>query len=115
MKCLGRYPNGAAHTLILSEIFRLNVDTSHFDVGEFQRIGELGSTPETAKRIILKERGHSCESCGITSWMGIPAPLDLHHIRGKKEGNTRENVILLCPNCHAQTHNYRGRQKRKGK
>ena len=36
-------------------------------------------------------------------------PLEVHHKDGNHENNLEENLQLLCPNCHAQTENYRTR------
>ena len=54
---------------------------------------------------------HYCEKCGLNSWQGQPIPLEIHHINGVNTDNRLENLILLCPNCHALTNNYRGRAK----
>ena len=61
----------------------------------------------------LKE--HKCEQCGITEWNGQPAPIELDHINGVRTDNRLENLRILCPNCHAQTKTYRGRNKNKNK
>lgn len=54
-----------------------------------------------------------CEICNIEQWLGKAAPLELHHINGNNLDNSLENLQILCPNCHAQTDNYRaGNQKR---
>jgi hypothetical protein len=54
---------------------------------------------------------HKCECCGITEWNGQPAPIELDHIDGNRYNNTIENLRILCPNCHAQTDTYRGKNK----
>lgn len=50
-----------------------------------------------------------CESCGRNEWSGRPIPLELDHINGRREDNRLDNLRVLCPNCHAQTDTYRGR------
>lgn len=52
---------------------------------------------------------HKCECCGLTSWNGKPIPLELHHVNGVKDDLRIENLQILCPNCHAFTDNYRGK------
>ena len=37
--------------------------------------------------------------------------LELHHIDGNHSNNELSNLTLLCPNCHALTDNYRGKNK----
>ena len=54
-----------------------------------------------------------CESCGLTSWLGQEIPLEVHHIDGNRHNNTIENYQLLCPNCHALTDSYRGKNSAK--
>lgn len=60
---------------------------------------------------LLKEgyKEYKCENCGLTHWLNQPIPLELHHKDGNRFNNTLENYILLCPNCHAFTENYRGK------
>lgn len=67
-------------------------------------------------RIRLLEEGykeHRCENCGLTEWLGRPIPLELHHKDGNRFNNTLENFQLLCPNCHALTDSYRGKNSAK--
>ena len=52
---------------------------------------------------------HICEVCGLNEWTGRPIPLELHHVDGNHQNNTLPNLQLLCPNCHALTENYRGK------
>jgi len=56
-----------------------------------------------------------CESCKLFVWNDQPIPLELDHIDGDKTNNELNNLRMLCPNCHAQTDHYRGRNMRKYK
>lgn len=55
---------------------------------------------------------HICSSCGGTTWMGKEIPLELDHINGINNDHRLENLRLLCPNCHAQTDTYCGKNKK---
>jgi hypothetical protein len=44
-------------------------------------------------------------------WQGQPIALELEHINGDNTDHRIENLQILCPNCHAQTPTYRGRNK----
>ena len=50
-----------------------------------------------------------CEWCGISTWNGLQAPLEVDHIDGSHTNNRIENLRILCPNCHAQTDTYKGK------
>ena len=50
-----------------------------------------------------------CSSCGKSSWLGRQIPLELDHRDGNNRNNELSNLRLLCPNCHALTPTYRGR------
>lgn len=54
-----------------------------------------------------------CEECGNTQWNGLPIPLEVHHKDGNRKNNELTNLQLLCPNCHALTPTYRGKNKKK--
>lgn len=65
------------------------------------------------KRLIdegLKEERY--EKCKNTEWLKQPIPLELDHINGDNRDNRIENLRILCPNCHALTPNYSGKNKR---
>jgi AcrR family transcriptional regulator len=50
-----------------------------------------------------------CERCGLREWLGEPMSMQLHHINGRGKDNRLENLEFLCPNCHALTVNWGGR------
>jgi hypothetical protein len=50
-----------------------------------------------------------CSSCELEEWLGGPIPLQLDHIDGDRRNNELKNLRLLCPNCHALTDTYCGR------
>jgi hypothetical protein len=58
----------------------------------------------------LKE--NRCERCGIGDWLGAPLSMALHHVNGDGDNNRLGNLKMLCPNCHAQTPNFSGRNRR---
>lgn len=67
-------------------------------------------------RIKLLREGYKearCECCGLTTWLNQEIPLELHHKDGNRHNNTIENFQLLCPNCHAFTDSYRGKNSAK--
>ena len=51
---------------------------------------------ETYKKITQK--------CFVCDYEDI---VDLHHLDGNKENNSKENLIGLCPNDHRKIHNYK--------
>lgn len=57
----------------------------------------------------LQEQPHQCNVCKNMEWCGKKIPLELDHIDGDPENNIRENLRLICPNCHAQTDTYKGK------
>ena len=102
-------------------IEQYNLDISHFtgqgwkrdkiDISIFQYNKSVKS--EVMIRALTILRGWKCEKCGRTEWEGQKIPLCVHHVDGNHINNQIENLQILCPNCHAQTDNYCGRNKRK--
>lgn len=57
----------------------------------------------------------ACSVCEATQWLGQPIPLEVHHIDGDSNNNELSNLSFICPNCHALTENYRGKNINSGK
>ena len=71
---------------------------------------------ETVKNWLFNELGylHQCSNCGLDKWLGQPIALELDHANGNNRDNRLQNLWLLCPNCHAQTSTWRGRNINNG-
>ena len=67
------------------------------------------------KDYLLYKLGNQCQRCKITDWNNEPITIQLEHIDGNSENNTKENLTLLCPNCHSQTTTYAAKNKGNGK
>lgn len=118
---LGYNPKSGHYTSDVNKwIIKYNCDISHFtgqgwNKGnyDFKRFREQNKTfrgPELLFYLVKGEgRPYKCECCGNTEWNGQPIPLQVHHIDGNHYNNEISNLQLLCPNCHAQTDSYCGK------
>ena len=79
------------------------------DIGDFP-IENIGY--DARKMRVLKEQNFSCNGCGLSTWREKTITLELEHKDGNSKNNIRENLEILCPNCHSQTDTWRGRNKR---
>lgn len=57
------------------------------------------------------EYQHKCQMCNNSEWLGKPIALELDHVNGNNRDNRKENLRFICPNCHATTHTWKGRNK----
>lgn len=119
---------GGNYKVAKDKIKKLNLDTSHFTGMGWLKGQTHKHTTKPIEYYLTEDsyhqsyklklrlvaegiKQHKCEKCGIIEWMGQPTPIELDHINGNNRDNRLENLRLLCPNCHAQTPTYRGKNK----
>jgi len=56
----------------------------------------------TTRKLVLHEAGYLCANPACR----IPLTLDIHHVEYVSDGggNAPDNLLPLCPNCHARRH-----------
>lgn len=124
---------GGNYQTTKKRISHYRIDTSHFHGQNWNKGRTLspkrpieaylcnpakyGISSNALRSRLIREgiKEHKCEMCGITEWNGQPTPIELDHIDGNRYNNTIENLRILCPNCHAQTDTYRGKNILTGK
>lgn len=67
---------------------------------------------ESLRFRILYEQENKCNKCGLDKWLGQDIVLELEHKDGNNKNNNRDNLEMICPNCHSLTETWRGRNKR---
>ena len=127
LRQVGRVPKGGNYKTMRRRLTELGLDGKSLpgqrwaagqrlgrrSLADLLREGVTCSGPALVRRLI--EEGlmtWRCSCCGLAEWLGECIPLELDHINGVHDDNRLENLRLLCPNCHAATPTYRGRNIR---
>lgn len=125
IKKLGLKPCGGNYRTFYTLVDELKLNISHFKgqgwnkgsrFGPKRPIEDYLSNKYPIQSFKLKIRlvkegyfDYICYSCRLTQWQGKPIPLELEHKDGNHLNNQLNNLTLLCPNCHALTDTYCGK------
>ena len=132
----GRKQGGGSQASLKRKIAEFEIDISHFSgqgwsKGKTKEIDpRIHSTEKYSLNEIFRKnspvtqkvlRGYieryqiipyQCECCGCNgSWQDGVIALEIHHKDGDNHNNEITNLSYLCPNCHALTNTYRGKNK----
>ena len=129
----GRKQGGGAQQTLKKKIAEWEIDISHFTGQRWQKspnqMPQQKKEKYTLDEVFCKKspvaqkvlRGYverhqlleyKCINCGCDgNWYGGKIALELDHIDGDNTNNEISNLRYLCPNCHALTETYRGRNK----
>lgn len=71
--------------------------------------------PKWIRDYLLIESGNKCSECG---WCEVnkftnKVPLEIDHIDGDAKNNLKNNLKVVCPNCHSLTETFRNTGARK--
>lgn len=122
-------PAGGNYSTLKKAIQHFNLNTEHF-TGQNLKGRKLNPRRKPIEEYLTKNSGvqsnklrkylidakvfeKKCSCCNSTTWLDFPIPLELDHIDGDNTNNELSNLRMLCPNCHALTPTYRGKNIKK--
>lgn len=134
----GRKLGGGNQSYLKKKIDEFNIDVSHFKKQGWSKdlthnidsrirkaykynLDEIFIENSPVVRKIIRDYvvkfnllEYKCVMCGNTGeWLGQKISLELDHINGINNDHRLENLRWLCPNCHALTETYAGKNNKK--
>ncbi|GGW35911.1 hypothetical protein GCM10010503_09640 [Streptomyces lucensis JCM 4490] len=123
LRRLGRPDPGTQRALLRRWVAEEGISTGHFLGQAHQRGRTHVDRTRSAEHILVRHDGRRrtrthllrralsevgvperCAECGVgAEWLGEPMTLEIDHVNGDWSDDRRENLRLLCPNCHAIT------------
>lgn len=128
----GRKQGGGTQATLRKKIEEFGIGISHFTGQRWQNSPNQIDNHENREKYSLEEvfiknspvtqkvlRGYvekhklipyKCQNCGCDGhWQNGIIALEIDHIDGDNTNNEISNLRYLCPNCHALTDTYRGK------
>jgi Zn finger protein HypA/HybF involved in hydrogenase expression len=113
--------------IIKKDILQFNLSTKHF-LGQASTRGKIFKKDDVKllDKILIENSTYTnlgklkiklirvgifsekCNCCNNVTWLHRKIPLELNHKNGHNRDHRKENLELLCPNCHALTNFYCG-------
>ena len=133
LKKAGRKQGGGTQATLRKKIEEWNIDISHFTGQDWHsspnQTKQVSREKYTLEEVFIQNspvtqkvlRGYverhnvikyKCQKCNCDGhWQDGIISLEIDHINGDNKDNRIENLRYLCPNCHALTETYRGKNK----
>lgn len=129
---LGLAGRGGNYSIWKKKLVTLGIDISHFRGTNWRKGKTFKTERSKLDKVLVKNSCYSsgapyqsgkikallfngdvkykvCEICGIEEWQNQVIIFELHHVDGDATNNEIQNLQILCPNCHSQTKNFRGK------
>lgn len=115
----GRYSGHPMNTSLSKEHrSKISEGIQKYFQKQYDKIKRSLPFEEWPRKLILDtmffENGYICEECGYSyrDPKTRKGPFEIHHLDGNKNNWKRENLKILCLNCHWKTPNYRFRGRK---